>query len=622
MKKAWLMSVVLPGAFLFTSAEAAKLIRIDDSNFNQYLTQTEKYLNSVNHEGRFILDKTITLSNGTIKKRYIQYYKNVPVFSSLITSTDLVSVQQYWWGSMLTDISADLPDTRPSFSTAEAINKAKTMKGLAQSTPTTMENATLYVMANKKTHVAQLVYLVSFFVNTDEPQRPFFMLNAKDGELIDQWNGLTTKDGQGPGGNTKTGQYYYGKDFSSMIIDSSCQMTNTNADTYNLNGQTSGGVLFKFSSCPNTSPAANTYKQINGAFSPLNDAHYFGGVVFDMYEKWYNMQPLGDGEKLKIQVHFGQNYENAFWDGQQMTFGDGGASLYPLTALDVMGHEVSHGVTEKNSKMNYQHQSGGMNEAFSDMAGETAEYYMESQAGKENDWLIGSTIMKNQQAMRYFANPSQDGQSIENASDYNDSLDVHYTSGVYNKAFYTLATKSNWGIRKAFEVFLNANRVYWTADSTFDEGACGVSKVASDLGYEVSDVVSSFKVVGVNAGCTTPAPTPSQEIEIQNGHTISNIQLDNGVEHRFVIKVPALNRYPYMYKYLYINLTDGKNTVKNLAELFVRYDAEGISGNKAPKIVRGKDEMFYIQFPYAGFYHILLKGKAPATLSLVAIYGN
>lgn len=302
------------------------------------------------------------------------------------------------------------------------------------------------------------------------------------------WNGLAARDAQGPGGNEKTGAYYYGRDFSFLPVSSACEMKTDNVETYNLNGKTTGEVLFKFT-CPE-----NTYKAINGAYSPLNDAHYFGNIVFEMYKSWYNISPLKT--KLKLRVHYGQNYENAFWDGQQMTFGDGGRLLYPLTSLDVVAHEVSHGVTEQNSNLIYQYQSGGINEAFSDMAGEVAEYYMQHQMGKENDWLVGASIMKgsSNNAMRYFEHPSKDGQSIEHARDYNDSIDVHYTSGVYNKAFYTLATKNNWGIKKAFEVFLVANQVYWTADATYDSAACGVVKAADDLNYEVSDVISSFNL--------------------------------------------------------------------------------------------------------------------------------
>lgn len=632
MKKQFI-SVVLPGIFLLSSAEAAKFIPIDESNFMQYIHQSGKILNTTNSNGKFVLDKTITLPNGLVKKKYVQFYHEVPVFASSISSSEVSGVQQDWWGKMLSDISTDLPDTQPNFSAQEAIDKSKHLLGIPKAAPTQLENATLYVMANRETQVAQLVYLVSFYIDTDTPKRPFVIINAKDGQLIDKWDGLTTKDGSGPGGNQKIGQYTYGKDYGPLWLNDSCQMSNTNVDTYNLNGQTSGGSIFKFSSCPTDSVPVNTVKQINGAYSPLNDAHFFGGVVYDMYEKWYKMNPLGDGSKLKIRVHYGRNYENAFWDGEQMTFGDGGSSLYPLTSLDVMGHEVSHGVTEKNSGLVYQYQSGGMNEAFSDMAGETAEYYMQSQVGLENDWLIGASIMKNSTAMRYFKNPSKDGQSIENASDYNDSLDVHFTSGVYNKAFYTLASKSSWGIRKAFEVFLTANRVYWANNETFDGGACGVAKAARDLGYEVSDVVSSFKVVGVNGNCLVPDPDPNPdpnpnpgpETEIKNGQTVSNIQLGANQERRYFIQVPSLNRYPYTYKYLYFALSNGA-TAKDVAELYVRYDNAALTNQQpAPKLVsagQGKDEVFYIQYPYAGTYHILVKGKAAAKLNLLAFYGN
>ncbi len=89
------------------------------------------------------------------------------------------------------------------------------------------------------------------------------------------------------------------------------------------------------------------------------------------------------------------------------------------------------------------------------MAGETAEYFMQSSVGKENDWMVGTSIVKGAatDALRYFKNPTQDGQSIDNAKDYNDALDVHYTSGVFNKAFYNLATQADWGIRKALKSF-------------------------------------------------------------------------------------------------------------------------------------------------------------------------
>ncbi|MBS0458181.1 MAG: M4 family metallopeptidase, partial [Proteobacteria bacterium] len=161
---------------------------------------------------------------------------------------------------------------------------------------------------------------------------------------------------------------------------------------------------------------------------------------------------------------------------------------------DVAGHEVSHGFTEQHSNLTYSGQSGGMNEAFSDMGGEATEYYWKG----SNDFLVGPEIFKASGALRYMCNPTQDGGSIDNAANYYSGLDVHYSSGVYNKAFCLLAKKSGWNTPKAFKTFARANALYWTASSTFKSGACGVETAATDLGYAKADVTSAFASVGVS----------------------------------------------------------------------------------------------------------------------------
>jgi vibriolysin len=93
-------------------------------------------------------------------------------------------------------------------------------------------------------------------------------------------------------------------------------------------------------------------------------------------------------------------------------------------------------------------ESGGMNEAFSDMAGEAAENYMNG----SNDWMVGEQIFKGAGALRYMDVPSQDGRSINHASDMTSGMDVHYSSGVYNRAFYLLATTNGWLVQSAFGV--------------------------------------------------------------------------------------------------------------------------------------------------------------------------
>ncbi|MBC7656521.1 MAG: M4 family metallopeptidase, partial [Frankiaceae bacterium] len=115
-----------------------------------------------------------------------------------------------------------------------------------------------------------------------------------------------------------------------------------------------------------------------------------------------------------------------------------------------------------------------------------------------NDFRVAAQMVKGPGAMRYMEEPGSDGQSIDNAGKYNDNLDVHYSSGVYNKAFFMLARTSGWNTKQAFQVFARANQLYWTSSSTFDQGACGVQAAASDLGYAVADVTRAFSVVGVS----------------------------------------------------------------------------------------------------------------------------
>ncbi|MFT5162341.1 MAG: Zn-dependent metalloprotease [Alteromonadaceae bacterium] len=93
--------------------------------------------------------------------------------------------------------------------------------------------------------------------------------------------------------------------------------------------------------------------------------------------------------------------------------------------------------------------------------------------------------------------PSKDGSSIDHASQMTSNLDVHYRSGVYNRAFYQLSTTNGWSVKDGFAVMLRANDLYWTSGSTFNAGACGVESAASDLGMDATDVTAALGVVGV-----------------------------------------------------------------------------------------------------------------------------
>ena len=186
-----------------------------------------------------------------------------------------------------------------------------------------------------------------------------------------------------------------------------------------------------------------------------------------------------------------------------MTFGDGIEVFYPLTSLGVAAHEVSHGFTEQHSNLAYYTQSGGLNESFSDMAAQAAEFY----STKKNSWEIGPEIFKeDNQALRYMDEPTKDcpkgrspGQhcSINHMSQYNESLDVHYSSGIFNKVFYLLGTAKGWDTKKAFDVMVKANMAYWTPTIDFYNAANCVLKAAKDLNYSQAVVKKAFSDVGI-----------------------------------------------------------------------------------------------------------------------------
>ena len=476
----------------------------------------------------FLLDRKTDL--GVRNHRYQQTFRGLPIFGEhVIVNEDESGNIRTLFGQKVTGLASEIPAGKPRLSStrALAIGKSAALGNRVGFMRTSAEKSELMIHIDDN-GAARKAYVVSYFADTrngGSPTRPTVIVDADTGRVLKQWDNLQhALIGTGPGGNAKTGQYEYGTTYGYMDVTqsgTSCSMSNTNVKTVNLNGGTSGTTAFSYT-CPR-----NTVKTINGAYSPLNDAHFFGGVIFNMYNAYIGKPPLTF--QLVMKVHYSSSYENAFWDGSAMTFGDGATTFYPLVSLDVASHEVSHGFTSQNSNLTYSGQSGGINEAYSDIAGEAAEYYMKG----TNDFLVGADIFKATGALRYMANPPQDGRSIGNAANFTTGMDVHYSSGVYNKAFYTLATTAGWNTQKAFQVFARANDLYWTASTDFNQGACGVQTAAADLGFTVANVTSAFTAVGVSCA-GTPPPT---------GTVVLNVALPsqavNTTSSTYSVTVPA-----------------------------------------------------------------------------------
>lgn len=386
----------------------------------------------------------------------------------------------------------------------------------------------VFIDQNQK---ARWAYKVDFYAKPNQsgkmPQKPNYIIDAKTQEILQTWDNIQTVEhvteesfGGGLGGNLNMGKYYY-DGLTSPFHLSKLRITRNNdskvcsfvnPQVKVVSAKNNKVVTY---GCDVTDKNHNdTYwveklDPVNGGYSPSADALFGGQVIKEMYEDWYDTDVLTqNGKPMVLEMAVHESMDNAYWDGRRMTFGDGIDMFYPLTSLGVASHEISHGFTEQHSDLSYYGQSGGMNEAFSDMAAQAAELF----AYGKSSYQIGPEIMKEEgTALRYMDVPSKDCNgskpgnwcSIDSAKQYFNGLDVHFSSGVYNRAYYTLATTTGWDQRKAFDVMVKANTDYWTSGSTFDQGACGVMQAAKDLGYDTQAVANAFTTVDVNTSqCT------------------------------------------------------------------------------------------------------------------------
>ncbi len=174
------------------------------------------------------------------------------------------------------------------------------------------------------------------------------------------------------------------------------------------------------------------------------DAQYGSNETWDYFKTVHGRNGIfGTGAGSYNRTHYGKNYVNAFWDGTKMTYGDGDGTNYgPLVSIDVAGHEMSHGVTENTAGLTYSGESGGLNEATSDIFGTMVEFYA-ANPKDPGDYLIGEQFdLKKHLGLRRMDNPASDGSSLNCYSASAGTADVHYSSGIGNHFYYLLAEGS------------------------------------------------------------------------------------------------------------------------------------------------------------------------------------
>ncbi|WP_329050339.1 M4 family metallopeptidase [Streptomyces violaceus] len=276
------------------------------------------------------------------------------------------------------------------------------------------------------------------------------LTDATTGDRIDAWDTLESASGDGkslyggtvPLDTTKSGSSYQLKDA-------------TRGGTYTGDAQNKTDQCL-LTVCLTRAPATLFTDADNhwatGATSDRAtaavDAQYGTDVTWDYYKNVHGRSGIaGDGKGSFNRVHYGKNYNNAFWDDNCfcMTYGDGdGKQLGPLVSLDVAGHEMSHGVTSKTAALTYSGESGGLNEATSDIFGTLVEFHANN-AEDPGDWLIGEKVVRSglgRESLRRMDKPSKDGKSADCWNEKVADLDVHYSSGVGNHFAYLLAEGS------------------------------------------------------------------------------------------------------------------------------------------------------------------------------------
>ncbi|MFB6628745.1 M4 family metallopeptidase [Streptomyces sp. NPDC056362] len=265
------------------------------------------------------------------------------------------------------------------------------------------------------------------------PNELHVVTDAKTGAKLYEWQGVEN----GIGNTQYSGQVTLGTAPSYTLTDTG----RGNHKTYNLNGGSSGtGTLFT-NTTDTWGNGLPSNKETAGA-----DAHYGAALTWDYYKNVHGRSGIrGDGVGAYSRVHYGNAYVNAFWQDSCfcMTYGDGSGNSKPLTSIDVAAHEMTHGVTAATANLTYSGESGGLNEATSDIFAAAVEFYANN-ANDKGDYLVGEKIDINGNGtpLRYMDKPSKDGASKDAWYSGIGSIDVHYSSGPANHFFYLLSEGS------------------------------------------------------------------------------------------------------------------------------------------------------------------------------------
>lgn len=492
---------------IFITSKSSDKISTTEKDILSYLEKNKSLFTNVNGTNNFKIISIKKDDLGYTQVKVAQSINSIPIRGSeIILHLDKDGSIKNIIGSVNKNYNQTkmARENALSITPEEAINIAKKQFNYNNLNNTPEANQQIII----KDGSPILVYSVNIYYTDPEIGNWDVLLDASNGSIIKKVNNIRY-DGAAKGTGTAVDKST--KDLNLNKSRTSYQMIDT---TKPMSGQIKTYTANNRKVQPGTIVSNNTNKFDTENFKASVSAHYYAGVVYDFYKNLFNRNSIdGNGMSIISTTHYGRNYDNAFWDGYQMVYGDGDGRDFTYFSgdLDVVAHELTHGVTTNSANLDYSDQSGALNESFSDIFGVLIQSYDNCNVRNggtwkfdSKDWIVGDGICLptgSYTALRSLADPKIYGQP-DNMNDYvntsNDNGGVHTNSGIPNKAAFLIA--KNIGCEKTARIYYRALTEYLTNNSDFLATRNALISSASDLKYSSSDVTAiknAFDSVGI-----------------------------------------------------------------------------------------------------------------------------
>lgn len=490
--------------------------------------------------------------NGSIKSINGEYYKNIDI------NTEPTISEKQALERALSEINADLYIWQSNEDKWLSIIGEEDLKSSPEGELVICQN-----YLNKNDENLHLAY--KFDIYALKPlSRDYVYVDAHNGEIIHinaiikDVNG--TADTRYAGTRTISTQAHSGQ---YRLRDNS---RGNGVETYDMNNGTSYSNAVDFTDNDNNWTASE-YHNSDKDDAAL-DAHWGGMMTYDYFYQIHNRNSFDNsGTAIKNYVHYSSNYENAFWNGSVMTYGDGNTNFDALTSLDVVAHEIGHGVCTHTADLVYQDESGALNESMSDIWAACVENFADPTM---DIWLIGENIdlRSGHVALRSMSNPKSEGQpdTYKGTNWYSGSGDhggVHTNNGVSNFWFYLLSDGGSGtnddgdsynvngiGVQDAELIVYRALTVYMTSNTNYSQARQHTIQAAKDLfgdcSFEVVNTTNAWYAVGVGDEYSIPwnlyISNTITSGTVETYTAVNKIEADNVIEPNTDVEYRAGNK--------------------------------------------------------------------------------